>query len=159
VTAEEVIRLLELRAHPEGGYFNEVFRSPRLVAAQSGARSASTAIYFLLRAGEFSALHRVRSDEAWHHYAGDALELVILEGNAIRRERLGRDLAAGERPFAIVPADAWQAARPIDDTHGYALVGCTVAPGFDFADFRMADRDALMRNYPAEAELIRRLTR
>ncbi len=159
MTADDVIRCLELRAHPEGGYFKEVFRSPELVANERRTRSASTAIYFLLKSGEFSAFHRVSSDEGWHHYAGDALELVVVRGSSVKRERLGRDLAAGERPFGVVPAGAWQAARPIGAEHGYALVGCTVAPGFDFSDFEMPPRATLLALLPEHGELVRSFTR
>ncbi|HEY0514352.1 MAG TPA: cupin domain-containing protein [Thermoanaerobaculia bacterium] len=129
---EEVIRLLELAPHPEGGFFRETFRAP----APPGGRGASTAIYYLLREGDVSAWHRVDTDEVWHHYAGAPLELTL---SADGRERtaviLGPDLAAGERPQAVVPAGVWQAARPLG---GWSLAGCTVAPAFDFAGFEMA---------------------
>jgi len=125
---EEVIRLLGLTPHPEGGFYAETFRP----AAPGGGRGASTAIYYLLREGEVSAWHRVRdADEVWHHYLGASLELRIA-GETVR---LGSDLAAGERPQAVVPAGAWQTARPLG---GWALVGCTVAPAFQFSSFEMA---------------------
>lgn len=159
MTADDVIRLLALRAHPEGGYFKEVFRSPQQVSDPRGRRSASTAIYFLLRSGDFSAFHRVSSDEAWHHYGGDPLELVLIDNGGLRRERLGSNLAAGERPLCVVPAGAWQAARPAQGEQGYALAGCTVAPGFEFTDFEMPPRTALLALYPQHAELVRTFTR
>jgi len=162
LSAEEVIALLGLAPHPEGGYFAEVFRSPLAVssATHPGARSASTAIYFLLKAGELSALHRVRSDEVWHHYAGDALELHAFTDSAHTCHRLGRDFSAGERPLVVIAAGVWQAARLVErSSHGYALVGCTVAPGFDFADFELPSRADMLDRLPAHAEWVRRLTR
>jgi predicted cupin superfamily sugar epimerase len=126
--AEEVIRLLGLTPHPEGGFYAETFRP----AGAGGGRGASTAIYYLLREGEVSAWHRVRdADEVWHHYSGAPLELRI-ERETVR---LGSDLLAGERPQAVVPAGAWQTARALG---GWALVGCTVAPAFQFSSFEMA---------------------
>jgi uncharacterized protein len=162
LSADDVIGLLGLAPHPEGGHFAEVFRSSLTVTsgAHPGTRSASTAIYFLLKAGELSALHRVRSDEVWHHYAGDALELHAFTQADHTCYRLGRDLSAGERPMAVIPAGVWQAARVAEHgTHGYALVGCTVAPGFDFADFDLPNREHMLRQLPAHAEWVQRLTR
>lgn len=163
-SAEDVIRRLGLLPHPEGGHYAELFRAPLAVtsAAHPGARAASTAIYFLLRAGELSALHRVRSDEVWHHYAGDALELHALDSGEARVYRLGRDLAAGERPVAAIPAGVWQAARVAEveaPRHGYALCGCTVAPGFEFADFELPSRDEMLSRLPAHGDWVRALTR
>jgi predicted cupin superfamily sugar epimerase len=131
--AEEVVRLLGLAPHPEGGFYRETFRAP----APDGGRAASTAIYYLLRAGEVSAWHRVMdADEVWHHYAGGTLELTLAaEGQERSSVRLGADLAAGERPQAVVPAGVWQTARPLG---GWVLAGCTVAPAFEFAGFEMA---------------------
>ena len=130
--AEEVVRLLGLEPHPEGGFYKETFRAP----AGEGERAASTAIYYLLREGEVSAWHRVDADEVWHHYAGAPLELMLSKDGRERSSvRLGPDLAAGERPQAVVPAGVWQAARPLG---GWVLVGCTVAPAFEFAGFEMA---------------------
>jgi predicted cupin superfamily sugar epimerase len=132
MTAGEVVRLLGLEPHPEGGFYRESFRAP----APDGSRAASTAIYYLLREGDASAWHRVvDADEVWHHYAGAPLELTLWDGRERTSLRLGADLAAGERPQAVVPAGVWQSARPMG---GWALVGCTVAPGFDFAGFEMA---------------------
>ncbi len=132
LTAAEIIRRLELRPHPEGGHFRETFRDSRHVEG----RAASTAIYFLLARGERSHWHRVDAVEVWHFYAGAPLLLDIVSA-AGERERvtLGSDLAAGERPQGIVPAHAWQAAQSLGD---WTLVGCTVAPGFEFAKFELA---------------------
>jgi len=135
LAAADVIRLLGLAPHPEGGHFRECFRDSRTVA--DGSRAASTAIYFLLALGERSHWHRVDAAEVWHYYAGAPLALEIAAGkrNPIERVRLGSDLAAGERPQAVVPAGAWQAAESLGS---WTLVGCTVAPGFDFAGFELA---------------------
>jgi predicted cupin superfamily sugar epimerase len=159
--ARRLIETLGLAPHPEGGFYRETFRAPLAVVAPAGSvasRAASTAIYFLLPAGTFSALHRVRSDEVWHHYDGDPVELhTIDEAGAHAVAVLGRDLARGQRPQAVVPAGVWQAAVPVG--HAYALCGCTVAPGFDFADFEMPPRDALVAAFPRLRAAVERLTR
>ncbi len=132
LSAADVIRLLDLAPHPEGGHFRETFRD----AVQVGGRAASTAIYFLLARGERSHWHRVDAAEPWHWHAGAALKLQIAsERGSVSSVRLGPDLVAGERPQAIVPAHAWQAAESLGD---WTLVGCTVAPGFEFAGFELA---------------------
>ena len=156
--ARVVVSALGLAPHPEGGFFREMFRAPLTVSAPQGVRAASTAIYFLLPAGSFSALHRVRSDEVWHHYDGDPVELYTLRDDGEAQVvRLGRDLARGDRPQVVVPAGLWQAAVPVGDR--FALCGCTVAPGFDFADFEMPARALLLQRFPAVRELVERLTR
>ncbi len=128
-----MIRLLGLKPHPEGGHFRETFRDQR---AAGGGRAASTAIYFLLARGERSHWHRVDAVEVWHWYAGAPLALDIASPSGHReRATLGSDLSAGERPQAIVPAHAWQSAESLGD---WTLVGCTVAPGFEFAGFELA---------------------
>ena len=128
MTADEIIALLDLKPHPEGGWFRETFRDPRAV----GGRSVGTAIYFLLKADERSHWHRVDAAEIWHWHAGGPLRLRIEgQGDLI----LGADLAAGQRPQGVVSAGAWQAAEPMGD---WVLVGCTVSPGFDFAGFELA---------------------
>lgn len=131
-SADEIIRLLDLQPHPEGGYFRETFRD---VNAASG-RAASTAIYFLLKRGQVSRWHAVDAAEGWHYYAGAPLLLEIAEAQCARSAvRLGADLTAGERPQAIVPVRAWQRAQSLGD---WTLVGCTVAPGFEFSGFEIA---------------------
>ena len=131
LTADKVIELLELSPHPEGGHFRETFRD-----GAAAGRSASTAIYFLLRIGEVSRWHTVDAAECWHYYAGAALALdIAAPGQNIETLHLGPDLATGERPQAIVPAGWWQRARSLGD---WTLAGCTVAPGFDFAGFQIA---------------------
>ncbi len=157
--ALSLVKRLGLAPHPEGGFYRETWRSPLAVPGLArGLRSSNTAIYFLLPAGTFSAFHRVTSDEGWHHYDGDPLDLhVIDERGEHRVHALGRDFARGEVPQHIVPAGAWQAAAPRGDR--YALVGCTVAPGFDFADFEMPARAELVARFPVHAELLARFTR
>ena len=135
LTAVEVIARLGLAPHPEGGHFRETFRDDRTDAA---GRARSTAILFLLAAGERSHWHRVDAAEVWHHYAGAPLLLEIVAGAQRQSMRLGSDIAAGDMPQAVVPAHAWQAARSEGD---WTLVGCTVAPGFDFAGFELAHPD------------------
>jgi predicted cupin superfamily sugar epimerase len=131
LTASDLIRLLDLQPHPEGGHFRETFRDPRTI----DGRAASTAIYFLLARGERSHWHRVDAVEVWHWYAGSALRLELHDGAGTTAISLGANLAAGQRPQAVVPAGAWQAAESLGD---WTLVGCTVAPGFDFAGFELA---------------------
>ena len=131
--ASDIIARLELKPHPEGGHYRETFRDTR---ADARGRSCSTAIYFLLARGERSHWHRIDAVEVWHYYSGDALTLRIAnEGCAPHTITLGPDVASGERPQAIVPAGAWQAAESTGD---WTLVSCTVAPGFDFKTFELA---------------------
>ena len=135
-SAADIIARLELKPHPEGGHYRETFRDVRTDAQ---GRSRSTAIYYLLRRGERSHWHRIDAVETWHYYAGDALSLQICnDGCGPHTVTLGPDVAAGERPQAIVPVDAWQSA---ESTGEWTLVGCTVAPGFEFAKFEMAPKD------------------
>ena len=130
VTADQIIAYLGLQPHPEGGHFCETFRAP------DAGRGASTAIFFLLKAGERSHWHRIDADEVWHHYSGAPLELsTSADGKTVRHLRLGRDFGVGERPQIVVPRGAWQAARSLGS---WTLVGCTVAPAFDFAGFELA---------------------
>jgi predicted cupin superfamily sugar epimerase len=133
LSAAELIRLLDLRPHPEGGHFREIFRDPLVTEG----RAASTAIYFLLAAGERSHWHRVDAAEVWHFYAGAplALEIARDENGPIERILLGNDLVAGQRPQIAVPAHIWQAAESLG---AWTLGGCTVAPGFDFSGFELA---------------------
>jgi predicted cupin superfamily sugar epimerase len=136
LNAAEIVRLLDLKPHPEGGHFRETFRDTRL----EGGRAASTAIYFLLAGGARSHWHRIDAAELWHFYAGAplVLEMAAGEHEQVRRMKLGPDIAMGERPQGIVPAGHWQAAESMGE---WTLVGCTVAPGFDFASFEVAPKD------------------
>jgi uncharacterized protein len=132
LTAAEIIRELKLFPHPEGGWFREIFRDD----PGAGLRAHSTAIYFLLEAGQVSHWHRVDAAEVWHWYAGAPLRLDIAEdGHPLRSYTLSHELAAGDRPVGIVPRHAWQSARSLGE---WTLVGCTVAPGFDFSGFELA---------------------
>ena len=152
LTAQDLIRLLDLAPHPEGGHFRETFRdapppSPFPLAGEGRAgvsRAASTAIYFLLARGERSHWHRIDAVETWHWYAGAPLALDIArQPGRIEQLTLGGDLAAGERPQVVVPAHAWQAAASLGD---WTLCGCTVAPGFEFSGFELAPKDWSPRN-------------
>ena len=164
-TAEDYVRTLDLQPHPEGGWFRETYRATETIPQSglpprfSGARSFATAIYFLLGADTFSALHRIRSDELWHFYAGSPLAIHCLDPDgALRILRLGPDPARGETFQAAVPAGCWFGAE-VAEPGGFSLVGCTVAPGFDFDDFELGRRGELCRRYPAHRALIERLTR
>lgn len=134
LSAADVIRLLDLKPHPEGGHYRQTFRDPRTV---DGTRPASTAIYFLLARGERSHWHRVDAVEVWHYHAGAPLRLEIAADaqGPVEHVTLGPELLAGERPHAVVPVHVWQAARSLGE---WTLVGCTVAPGFDFSGFELA---------------------
>jgi uncharacterized protein len=133
MTADDIVKALDLKPHPEGGHFRETFRDA------DGKRGASTAIYYLLRAGERSHWHRVDAAEVWHFYAGDPLELALsAHGRATETHVLGPNIAKGERPQIIAPKNVWQSARPLG---AFTLVGCTVAPAFTFEGFEMAPPD------------------
>jgi len=144
--AAALIKRLNRAPHPEGGHYRQIYKSPARVQVARGERAALTTIYFLLAAGEQSRWHQVRSEEAWHFYEGDPLELLVMDPGmtAVETIRLG-STADGARVH-VVPADWWQAARPCGE---YALVGCTVAPGFEFADFAfLTDVEPLQRIRP-----------
>jgi len=163
--AQQWIQALELRRHPEGGWFREIYRAsetiPRtgLPSRFTGERQFSTAIYFLLDRGDFSALHRIKQDEIWHFYDGAPLTIHMIDADGRRSSTtLGRDVQAGETLVAVVKAGTLFGAV-VTDVERYTLVGCTVAPGFDFADFEMPGRAELLERYPQHEELIKRLTR
>jgi predicted cupin superfamily sugar epimerase len=160
----KIVERFALSPHPEGGYFREVFRSRLALEhighdrAHGARRCGGTLIYFLLAGRDFSAFHRVRAaDEIWHLYAGGPLELHTIDGVRHDVHVLTNDLEQGE-PTAVVPADCWQAAR-LAPGAGWAFCGCTVAPGFEFADFDMPPADELLASFPAHARIIRALTR
>ncbi|KAA1005066.1 cupin domain-containing protein [Paraburkholderia panacisoli] len=158
---DELIRRFNLKPHPEGGFFSETYRSPQRVVRDDGSvqnRSASTAIYYLLCDGAHSAWHRIRSDEVWHFYAGEPLHVHVLdEHGTLVTHKLGNTVTHPEAVFqAVVPAGLWFAAECADPA-AFALVGCTVAPGFEFSEFELADLDALTAEYPQHAESIARL--
>jgi len=161
---QQFISKYQLRAHPEGGYYTETYRSAELIPAGSlpnrfkGTRNFSTAIFFLLEGNQFSAFHRIQSDEVWHFYSGIGLHIYILfpdgSGDILK---LGDDLQSGYSHQHVVPAGCWFASKPVLD-NGFSFVGCTVAPGFDFADFEMAKKEKLLSEYPRYKEWINMLT-
>jgi len=157
---DNLISLLSLMPHPEGGHFRETYRSEhRVTRVEDGvSRSASTAIYYLLRGGERSTWHRIRSDEMWHFYEGSPLRIHVLEPEGgLSVLRLGNPLRHPEADFqALVPAGRWFAAE-CEEPDGYGLVGCTVAPGFEFEEFEIADESGLKQQWPEHSELIARL--
>ncbi len=162
------IEHLKLLPHPEGGFYRELYRAKETIAAEAlpsrfgGQRSIATSIVYMLRHGERSVFHRIKSDETWHFYAGGALELFQLdEQQPDKRERIviGSAVHLGEQLQWTVPAGVWFGSR-VDASNewGYSLLGCTVSPGFDFADFEMARRESLLNAFPTQAELVRELT-
>ena len=172
--AEHWIKSLELRQHPEGGWFREVYRAQETIPHVSlpsrftGERSFSTSIYFLLKETDFSAFHRIQQDELWHFYDGTSLTVHTIDpaGN-YSTVKVGRNLQAGESLVAVVQA-GWLIGATVNvavngergkDSSPYALVGCTVAPGFDFADFEMPSRQLLLEQYPQHRQIIEQLTR
>jgi predicted cupin superfamily sugar epimerase len=165
MNASDWITALELVPHPEGGFYRETYRASETIALAAlpdrfaGERAFSTAIYFLLRSIEVSALHRIRQDEVWHFYDGSTLTIHVIDPEGgYSAIRLGRRVDLGESLQAVVYAGCWFGAS-VEVPDAYALVGCTVAPGFDFADFELADRDKLLGAYPQQELVIRKLTR
>lgn len=158
------VEKLKMQSHPEGGFFAETYRSDELIDKNSlpkrfsGDRNFSTGIYFLLESHHFSAFHRIQSDEMWHFYAGDALNVYYIdnEGN-MQIIKLGNNPEKGEVFQAVVPAGVWFGSKPAVE-NSYSLVGCTVAPGFDFADFEMPDRQTLLQEFPQHEIIIKMLT-
>jgi uncharacterized protein len=150
----EIIATLDLRPHPEGGFFAETYRCAR----NAGERSLSTAIYFLLTAENPSRMHRVSSDEIWHFYRGDPLEMLrIRPDGSSAIAAIGPNIASGQRPQVLVRGGVWQGVR-VAPGGRYALVGATVTPGFDFEDFEMGDAETLRSLCPSRAEWIEQLT-
>ncbi len=165
LTIDEIVTHYQMLPHPEGGYFKETYRSSERIPHLGlpnrfeGDRYFGTAIYFLLDQGNFSAFHRIKSDETWHFYAGQALEIFVLhDSGELQMILLGNQIQTGETFQATVPAGAWFASRPAANT-SFSLVGCTVAPGFDFADFELAKADILVQDFPQHVSLIRELCR
>ncbi len=165
MTGDDVKRILQLAPHPEGGSYIQTYKAADRIPAKAlgkgydGSRAASTAIYYLLEPGTFSEMHRLRSDEIFHFYLGDPVEMLQLwTDGSTRVIQLGLDLVAGQRPQLVVPKNVWQGSRLIAGGH-FALLGCTVAPGFEFADYESGNRDALISAYPEQRDLIAALTR
>jgi hypothetical protein len=165
LTVTEWIEQYQLQPHPEGGWYKETYKSSETIAAGAlperftGSRSFSTAIYFLLEQGNFSAFHRIKSDECWHFYAGDPLEVFVLhQDGKLEVITLGSDIVNEQLFQYVVPANCWFASRPAKEST-YCFVGCTVAPGFDFADFEMAKANELSALHPQHADVIKELCR
>ncbi|GAB4037745.1 cupin domain-containing protein [Spirosoma gilvum] len=164
MTAAYYVQAFNMAPHPEGGYYAETYRSSETIAREAlpsrfgGERSFCTAIYFLLEQQHFSAFHRIKSDEIWHFYAGGPLEVFIINPDgSLRLIRLGNNPERGEVFQDVVPAGCWFGSKPAEGTE-FSLVGCTVAPGFDFADFEMANRNQLLQEFPQHSDVIERLT-
>ncbi|MCL6267857.1 cupin domain-containing protein [Flagellimonas myxillae] len=162
---ELLIEKFELAPHPEGGYFKETYRSKGSIALDAlpqeyeGSRNFSTSIYFLLTSDTFSAFHKIKQDEIWHFYAGSPLMLYIIsESGELSEHCIGNDFEAGEVPQLVVPGNHWFAAQTIEKD-SYSFVGCTVAPGFDFADFVLPERKELLEKFPEHSKLIAKFTR
>lgn len=164
--AEDWIKLLQLQPHPEGGYFRETYRSPEIIAKTNlprrygGKRAIATAIYFLLRGNQFSAFHRLKSDEIWHFYDGTPISIFVIGKNGrLATAKLGLNAERGAQPQVVIKAGSWFAAALVkQNPKSYALIGCTVAPGFDFADFELGDRGKLGRQFPKHRALIEQMT-
>jgi uncharacterized protein len=163
-TADELIALLQLQPHPkEGGFFRETYRAADCLPAEHllpryrGDRSASTAIYYLLKPATFSAIHRLASDEIFHFYLGSPVRMLQLDATGGREIILGSDLMAGQQVQVLVARGVWQGSI-LEPGGDFALLGCTVAPGFDYADYEHGERDALLKQYPHHAAMIGRLT-
>jgi len=161
----QLIETYNLEPHPEGGWYKQTYKSNEEIDAGAlperfGAnRAFSTAIYFLLEKGNFSAFHRIKSDECWHFYAGDPLLIYIIEQNGdLIVIALGNDLEKGQTFQCVVPANCWFASRPAPKSE-YSFVGCTVSPGFEFEDFELADVTALSVMYPQHKSIIKELCR
>lgn len=155
ITAEDLIRIYGLKPHPEGGFYRETYRSS---GKTEGGRNLCTAIYFLLPAGQRSRLHRLKADELWHFYLGGPLTVgQLFPDGSEARVTLGPDPAASQVQQLLVPAGCWFGAYPEPGTK-FSLVGCTVAPGFEFDDFELRGRAALLKDFPAAGELIAKLT-
>lgn len=162
---QELIAKYRLQPHPEGGWYVQTYKSPEMIPVSAlpdrfaGSRSFSTAIYFLLEQGNFSAFHRIKSDECWHFYSGGPLEIFIIQENgSMQTVTLGSSLYEGHLFQFVVPANCWFASRPAAGSQ-YCFVGCTVSPGFDFADFELAHALCLSKKYPQHEVLIKKLCR
>lgn len=156
---QTIVERLGLEPHPEGGYFKETYRSAKTVELEGKVRSASTCIYFLITSESFSAFHRVWQDEGWHFYEGSPITLHTISPNGKYEKHLvGKDFSHGEYPQLVVRGGDWFAAE-VEKKDAYALVGCTVSPGFDFADFELAKEDFLVAQFPQHQAVIQRLTR
>lgn len=165
MTFNEIVEHLKLQAHPEGGFYKETYRSELVISDKAlpkdfgGDRNSCTSIYFLIDKTNFSALHKIKSDEIWHFYAGDALEVIeITEEGELIKTLVGNKLNEGQVFQYTVKAGNWFGSR-VAEGGNYSLVGCTVSPGFDFKDFEMAKKESLTKVFPEHENIIRELTR
>jgi predicted cupin superfamily sugar epimerase len=162
-TIDYWINNLGLLPHPEGGFYKEMYRSPEIITSANlpgrfnGDRNFSTAIYFLLRSRDRSVFHRIKSDELWHFYQGSTLLIYVLHENKLHIHRLGSDLDKGDSLQVVIPANCWFGSH-VEMPDSFTLCGCTVAPGFDFRDFEMANRVELIKQFPNYSKEIERLT-
>jgi uncharacterized protein len=158
-TADEIVRALKLEPHPvEGGYFRETYRCADTLHRPQGVRSQGTAIYYLLTPSTVSAMHRLPGDEIFHFYLGDAVQMLQLKPDGLACTfKLGHDLLAGQQPQLVVPGMTWQGSHLLEGGR-FALLGATMAPGFDYADYESGSRDLLTAQFPQCSELIRKLT-
>jgi predicted cupin superfamily sugar epimerase len=154
---KEIIEKLQLLPHPEGGFYKETYRSAADISIDGNVRQMCTSIYFMLEDDNKSHFHRIKSDELWFFHLGEPLEIVTLNNGAVETILLGSAIEKGELLQAVIPAGIWFGSR-IKSQKGFVLVSCTVAPGFDFADFELAKREDLLRKYPHYEELIKELT-
>jgi uncharacterized protein len=162
--AREYIQKLQLKKHPEGGYYREIYRSGEIISATKlpkrykSSRAYSTSIYFLLEGNQFSSFHKLQSDETWHFYDGVSVQIYIIDTNGnLEKKRVGENLNEGDDFQLTIFKDRWFAAE-LTDKKNFALIGCTVSPGFDFNDFELAKREELINLYPDHSALIKKLT-
>ena len=164
LSTDSLIDALELKPHPEGGFYRQTYKSEEVITGiperyQGQSRNISTAIYYLLKGDQFSAFHKIKSDEIWHFYKGSPLKLFVIDKTgAINTHLLGNDINKGEHFQVVIRQNQWFAAKPLDPD-GFTLAGCTVAPGFDFSDFKMATQKELLNLYPEHHSLIKEFSR
>ena len=159
MNATNIIQQLQLKPHPEGGYYAETYRSAQIITNNKQEnRNISTAIYYLLEDKNKSHFHRIQSDELWFFHQGEALEILILQNKMLKTITVGNRVENGEIPQVTIAANTWFAVK-IKNESGFSLVSCTVAPGFDFLDFELAKRDELVKQFPDQANIINEFTR
>ncbi len=158
MTAKRLIQTLQLQPHPEGGFYRETYRTEEKITTVDGkVRNIGTAIYFLLEDEDKSHFHRILSDELWFFHQGEPMEIMMIQDGKLHTSLLGNNIEQGEVPQLIIPANIWFAAR-VKDSKGYALVSCTVSPGFDFADFELANKKDLISEFPEYQSVIDEFT-
>ena len=165
LSVKDIVKKLDLQPHPEGGYYKETYRSEDIIRDTilgnefNGSRNLCTGIYYLLESDDFSALHKINQDEMWHFYLGEAIELTMIsEAGELSMVTIGNNVSNGEVLQFVVPKRNWFGARLLK-ANSFALVGCTVSPGFDFNDFKLGEREELLNKFPQHDEIIESLTR